>query len=53
MFKKCVRALLSAAIVVAIVLPLSACNTVEGFGRDVSTAGDAMTDAARKVKKEE
>ncbi len=26
---------------------LAACNTVEGFGKDVSTAGDAITDEAR------
>ncbi len=26
---------------------LAACNTVEGFGRDVSTAGGAITDEAQ------
>lgn len=28
---------------------LSACNTVEGVGRDVSKAGSAVTNAARDV----
>lgn len=28
-------------------LALSACNTVEGIGQDVSDAGDAIADAAR------
>lgn len=28
------------------VLALSACNTIEGVGRDVSSAGDTVADAA-------
>ncbi len=31
---------------VAGALMVSACNTVEGAGRDVSSAGDAVSDAA-------
>ena len=31
-------------------LAVAACNTVEGAGRDVSAAGDAVTDTARDVK---
>jgi predicted small secreted protein len=31
-------------------LALAACNTVEGAGRDISTAGDAMTDEAQDSK---
>ncbi len=31
----------------ATTLVLSACNTVEGVGEDVSSAGDATADAAR------
>lgn len=31
-------------------LLLSACNTIEGVGRDVSAAGRAVTDTAREVK---
>lgn len=32
-------------------LALAACNTVEGAGRDLSTAGDAVADTARTVKR--
>jgi len=28
-------------------LTLSACNTVQGFGRDLSSAGEAVSDAAK------
>jgi predicted small secreted protein len=28
-------------------LALAACNTVEGAGKDVSSAGDAVSDAAK------
>jgi len=28
-------------------LALASCNTVEGIGRDLSSAGDAVADAAR------
>lgn len=31
-------------------LMVSACNTVEGAGRDVSSAGDAVSDAASDSK---
>lgn len=31
-------------------LLISACNTVEGVGRDVSSAGDAVADSADKNK---
>lgn len=36
--------------VVAAGLAVSACNTMEGAGRDVSAAGAAVTDTARDVK---
>lgn len=29
---------------------LSACNTVEGAGQDISTAGDAVTDEAQDAQ---
>lgn len=29
---------------------LSACNTVEGFGKDVSKAGDELEEAAEETK---
>ncbi len=31
-------------------LSVAACNTVEGAGKDVSSAGKAVTDTAREVK---
>ncbi len=34
----------------AAALAVSACNTVEGAGKDVSAAGAAVTDTARDVK---
>jgi len=43
------RKILSLA-VVAGALAISACNTVEGVGRDVSSAGNAVSGAARDTK---
>lgn len=37
-------------VMVAGALLVSACNTVEGAGRDVSSAGDAVSDAANDSK---
>jgi predicted small secreted protein len=31
-------------------LAVAACNTVQGAGKDVSAAGDAVTDTARDAK---
>jgi predicted small secreted protein len=31
---------------------LSACNTIEGAGKDIQSGGDAVSDAARDVKKD-
>lgn len=36
--------------VVAGALAVSACNTIEGAGRDVSSAGDAVAGAANDTK---
>ena len=35
----------------AAALLVSACNTIEGVGRDVSSAGRAVSDTAKDVKK--
>ncbi len=43
------RKFLSLAIVAG-ALAVSACNTVEGVGRDVSSAGDAVSGAANDTK---
>ena len=31
---------------IATLLPLAACNTVDGAGKDIQSAGDAVSDAA-------
>jgi predicted small secreted protein len=36
--------------IVAAGLAVSACNTVEGAGKDVSSAGHAVSDTARDAK---
>lgn len=33
-----------------VLLALAACNTVEGFGRDVQTAGSAVTEEAQEAQ---
>jgi predicted small secreted protein len=43
------RAILTTALLAA-GLMLAACNTVEGAGKDVSSAGHAVTDTARDAK---
>ena len=40
--------LMLAAMLVA--FALSGCNTVEGFGKDVSKAGDELEEAAQEAK---
>ena len=37
-------------LVVASAMMVSACNTVEGAGKDVSSAGDAVSKTANDVK---
>jgi predicted small secreted protein len=36
----------AASLLAASMLALSACNTIQGFGRDVSRAGEAIEDAS-------
>jgi len=40
----------AAVALVALGLGLAACNTVEGAGKDVSSAGDAVAGAAQDAK---
>ncbi|NSM10030.1 entericidin A/B family lipoprotein [Moraxella bovoculi] len=42
------KKLIIAAVAAASVL--TGCNTVKGLGKDVSKAGDAVTDGAQKVQ---
>ena len=37
-------------LVLALALPLAACNTVEGFGKDVGTVGNSIEKTADKAK---
>ncbi|MET0241731.1 MAG: entericidin A/B family lipoprotein [Sphingobium sp.] len=41
---------IAAALLLSALALLSACNTVEGAGRDVSSAGDAVAGAAKDSK---
>ena len=36
---------------IAAVVVLTGCNTIKGFGKDVSKAGEAVADTAQKVEK--
>lgn len=38
-------------IALALALPLVACNTVEGFGKDVGKVGDSIEKTADKAKR--
>ena len=44
------RGVLAAALVAAVAAPLSACNTVEGIGKDVKAGGKVIEDSAQKTK---
>lgn len=44
--------LLGLAMVGLLALSVSACNTAEGFGRDVQAAGGAVSDTAEDVEDE-
>jgi entericidin B len=43
---------LVALILLVAIGELSACNTIEGAGKDIQSGGDAMSEAARDVKEE-
>ena len=42
-------ALLTTALLLGSVLSLSACNTTAGAGKDISAAGQGITDTAKKA----
>jgi len=44
------RVALLLTVLAPMALSLSACNTTEGVGRDVSSTGHAITDSARDAK---
>ena len=41
---------ISIGLLIAAMAALSACNTVEGLGRDVESAGEAVSDTAEDAK---
>lgn len=47
MTKKVLYSLFCLATVALLIAPLAACNTFEGMGRDIKSAGEAMSGAAR------
>ncbi len=50
MMTRTIRAAFATALLLGSVTLLSACNTVEGAGQDVSSAGHAVTNAADSAK---
>jgi predicted small secreted protein len=44
------RSALLLVVLAPLTMALSACDTTEGFGKDVSHTGDAITDTARDAK---
>ncbi|MFA9477879.1 entericidin A/B family lipoprotein [Phycisphaerales bacterium AB-hyl4] len=41
-----------AVLVAMTTLPLTGCNTVEGFGKDLETAGKAISDRSERARSE-
>ena len=48
MTAKFFRSFISLSILTGLIFSLAACNTVEGLGRDMKSAGEAVTGAAQK-----
>jgi entericidin B len=48
--KKAQTWMLRLCLILALVGPLAACNTIEGVGEDTEAAGDAISDTARDAK---
>lgn len=42
--------MLAATLAIATMMIFTGCNTVKGLGKDVSRAGDAVTDGAEKTQ---
>ncbi|MFH1158408.1 MAG: entericidin A/B family lipoprotein [Pseudomonadota bacterium] len=50
MAKKGLHFLFCLVVLASLAVALSACNTFEGLGRDVKSAGEAVTGAAQQSK---
>jgi len=48
--KKVTKLIQCMALAVVLLLPLAACNTMEGLGRDTQAAGEALSGAASDSK---
>jgi predicted small secreted protein len=48
--KKVKKIMQCAGLIAVLLLPLSACNTMEGLGRDTKAAGEAITGSAKENK---
>ena len=48
--KKVKSYVLVAALMSVVMMPLAACNTMEGLGQDTKAAGEAITDSAQDNK---
>lgn len=46
------KKIVTAFFALASVSALSACNTIEGIGKDVGAAGDAVAETAKDVKED-
>ena len=45
--RQMIRKVVMILILICLVATLVGCNTIEGMGRDISEAGEAISDAAR------
>ncbi|UDF03202.1 entericidin A/B family lipoprotein [Asticcacaulis sp. AND118] len=50
MTNKIAKMIMIAGVALAAVPALSACNTIEGAGKDVQAGGEAVSDAAKDAK---
>lgn len=50
MTNKIAKMIVIAGVALAAVPALSACNTIEGAGKDVQAGGEAVSDAAKEAK---
>jgi predicted small secreted protein len=50
MLKKTSRFLFCLTVLAVLIPALSACNTIEGVGKDVKSAGESMSGAAKSAK---
>jgi predicted small secreted protein len=48
--KKTVRLIACLALLSCLALPLAACNTIEGIGKDTQAAGGAISNAAQSTR---